>query len=64
MDVGYKVGQEDSGLGKRDKMSDNGENRMNFLGFLHLAWGAPIWNPAPDSQKPYSLNPPQRSLTW
>lgn len=62
--LGYKVGQEDPGMGEGDRMPDNGKGRMNFLGSLHMAWGAPRWNPAPDSQKPDSLNPAWRGLTW
>lgn len=37
LDLEYKVGQEDTGMGKGGKMLDNGKRRMNFLGFLHMA---------------------------
>lgn len=64
-DFGYKAGRKDIGVLNGDKMPDNGNGRVNFLGFLHMAWGAPRWNPAPDRQKPRSLNPPWRQrLTW
>lgn len=33
----YKVDQEDPGMGKGDRMPDNGKGRMNFLGVLHVA---------------------------
>lgn len=55
LDLGNKVGQEETGMGKGDKMLDSGKRGMNFLVFLHMARGAPIWNPVPDSQKPYRL---------
>lgn len=29
------------GMGKGDRTPDNGEGRMNFFRFLHVAWGAP-----------------------
>lgn len=42
LDLDHKVGQEETGMGKGDKMLDNGKRRMNFLVFLHMARGAPI----------------------
>lgn len=44
--------------GKGDRAPDNGEGRINFFCFRHVAWGAPRWNLLLTARSPVAFTLP------